>query len=262
MVEPPRDDGGMHRSVVFGGDPRDARAAWRPAPLVQVGHVPVGAERRNVEIDRTGGVGAVDQHPHTAGVTDIGDRPHRQHQGRGGRDVVDHEHARPGTQRSLDRVDERRCVGTRARHLDRAHGGTRDSGGITHRVRDTAVAEVGHEHFVALLPRERAQYCVGTRGGVVDEHRVVDIGTDERGDHRCRLADAHSTAHLMAAGVGQFAEHERRRLTLDLVLDRPLRSEHAARRSTDRSMVEVGDRRVDHPLRQQLATERGHERRR
>ena len=86
---------GAGRAVLL-GRPQDARAAWRPGPLVEVRRVPVDAERADVDADVAGHVRTVREHEHAAVVADRRDLGDRQHQrGRRG-EVVDDQQSRRG----------------------------------------------------------------------------------------------------------------------------------------------------------------------
>ena len=72
-----------------GRRPEHAAAARRERPLVQVGRVPVDAQRGDVDVDRAGRMGGVDQHRHAARATRRGHLGERQDQRRLARDVVE-----------------------------------------------------------------------------------------------------------------------------------------------------------------------------
>ena len=63
-------------------------------PLVQVGGIPVDAERRDVKRQRPGRVRAVDEHRHAASVTGRSNRGHRHHERSLRGDVIDDDELR------------------------------------------------------------------------------------------------------------------------------------------------------------------------
>ena len=96
-------------------------------PLVQVGGVPVGAERRHVERDRPGRMRAVDEHGNAARVTDSDDRRDRQDERAHRRDVIDDDERRPvGEARCESRRPTCSGRGQRERHLQDADGRRRE----------------------------------------------------------------------------------------------------------------------------------------
>jgi hypothetical protein len=68
------------------------------------------------------------------------------------------------------------------RHLDGAHGGAALAGGKERRAQHAAVDEIGDQDLVALAQRKRAQDRVGAGGDVVHEHEVRAARAEERGD--------------------------------------------------------------------------------
>ena len=149
--------------------PQDPRAARHPRPLVEVGHVPVHAQRGNVERDRSRRVRAVCEHGHTAGPAARRDLGERQEQRGLGCDVVGHDHARARADGRRDGGDDLTRVMERERDLDRL----RDRAALARHEpgdgRDRAVDIAGDQDLVAGPERERAHHGVHAGRCVIDE---------------------------------------------------------------------------------------------
>ena len=152
-----------------------------------------------------------------------------------------------------DRFDESLRFGAQWRHLDRSQRGGRRSCGVVGSVGDAAVAEGSDGDLVAVPERERTQHRIGAGGDVVDEHQIVGRTADECCDVCHGGPDPGRPAG--AGPVGQLTQEESRRIALDLFDQLALEVEHPPRGSADRPVVEIGDRRVEHPVQAQTGAE-------
>ena len=96
------------------------------------------------------------------------------------------------------------------------------------------------QDLVAGLQRERAQHRVDAAARVVDERQAVAVGAEKRarpGRQRARRRGA--SGGRRHAEVHQLADHEARRMALDLVEDRAARPHDRDRRDADGAVVQV-----------------------
>ena len=102
---------------------------------------------------------------------------------------------------------------------------------VARRVGDRAIAQRGHQDLVSGHERQRAQHRVGTGRRVVDEDQVLAARAEEGRHLRRRGAQARRLGTRRAdADLGELAQEVARGLQLDLVADRLLHRQHAARR--------------------------------
>jgi hypothetical protein len=223
---------------------------------VQVADVPIDADRRHVERDRTGRMRRVGEHrdtTRTAARRDLGERKDERARRR---DVIDDCEPRARPDSLDDRVRDLCGIAQRVWDLDRAHGRLVRTRNVRRGVRDRAVRVIRDEDLVAWPQIERAQHRVHAGRGVVHEHEIVTARAKELG-HRERC-HAHAWRLIAASAdddLGQLAQHEARRLALDLVTDLLLSREHALRRRADRAVIQVEDLGIESELLQHRVPE-------
>lgn|GEM_PF-6634786 len=146
---------------------------------MQVAEPPVAAGDSRGIRDETGGVGAVDERADAALGGELGDAARRQHPGRGGGDLVDHDQASARGERVGEALHDL-VVGGEQRQLDGADGCSEATGQTLRPHRDRAVALVGHEDLVAALEVQGVVDDGGRGRGVGDEDAVFGVGAHER----------------------------------------------------------------------------------
>ncbi len=108
---------------------------------------------------------------------------------------------------------------------------------------------VRDQDLVPLAERKGPEDCVEPRGGIVHEDEVFSPRAQERGDLAGRDAEPRRiAARHPDADLRELAQEISRGLPLDLVPDRLLGLEHAARGRTHRAVVEIGDGWIQGPL--------------
>ena len=159
--------------------------------------------------------------------------------------MVEHDEARARPERALERCDAASRVVDRRRPRhgldDRAALGGVEGDGARH----AAVGMVGDDDLVARREGDRAQHRVDAGARVVDERQRVAAAAEEGADARRGRAQARRRAGVggrcrrRGAQVRQLAQHEARRMALDLVEQREARLHHRVRRDADRAVVQV-----------------------
>ena len=194
---------------MLGPRPEDAARSRRVRPLVQVGGVPVRADGGDVHRDRPGGMGAVNEHRHTARAALGRNRRHRQHQRRLCGDVIHHDQPGPRRERSYERVDDVAGIAQRKWHL---HGSQRRSAIACHgtsRQRDRAVRQIGDQHLVCGAERDDRSTAL---------RPVVTLGTNTRSSGRaprngaiCAIASRTATRGATASAARPFSSRSTNR---------------------------------------------------
>ena len=190
------------------------------------------------------------------GAACSGESLDRQDQRRLRGHVVDHGQARARPEGALERRDAVLGVVDRRRPRHGVDDGAALGGEEGHGARDAAVGMVGDDDLVARREGERAQDRVDARARVVDECQRVAAATEEGADARRSRAQARRRAGVggrrrrRRAQVRQLAQHEARRMALDLFEQGKARLHHRVRRDADRAVVQVDAARLEREARE------------
>ncbi len=226
------------------GDERGALR--RRKPFVTVAHVPVRADRIDVEVEHARRMGPVDEERHFPLATERSDRGQREGQGRAGGDVIDDDEARPLRHGRPDRRDDLPGIAHGRGQWRLTRDGARPRRHMTDQVPQGVVDVVRGENFITRREIELAQDGGGSRRRVIDEGQTIGRCPNERGELPRRITQV----------AGQRVHEEARRIRLHDPAPACLLVEHRLRCRAETAMIEVPDRRIEHPVPAQRGPEK------
>ena len=207
---------------------QERRTLRRAQPLVGVADVPVGTDGVDVEVDETGGMGAVDEHRNATGPAPADDVGDREHEGRRRSDVVDDDETGAVVERPPEGIGDFGRVAERHRHRHLDDLRAASLGNEAKGVADRAVHVVGGNDPVPRREAERAKHRVHPARRVLEEDGALGSGPDEPGKRGSRLPD--EARQLVHEEPGGLRLHAKAPLVLAI--------EELARRRAVRPVVE------------------------
>src|SRR5262249_24434927 len=112
-----------------------------------------------------------------------------------------------------------------------------------------AIGQLRDEHFVALAEIEASEDRVDGGRRVIDEYKVIPPGSEKLTDCIRRIAQSGRFPLPDTDSFRRYLTQQKtRRLPLDLVPQPLLDLQHPLRWRANRSMIEIGDFGIEHPM--------------
>jgi hypothetical protein len=192
---------------------------------------------------------SIDKNRDAALSATLGNLGNRQDKSGPGRDMVDDQEAGFRSQRLIHQLDDVTRIAHPFRKLKDPDFGATHPRSVLRSVEDGAVSDVRDKHFVAFAEIEASKNSVDARGGIVHKHHILTSGAQKATNRRSRIPQS-GLFTLPDADTfrGHFAQQETRRLPLYFIAQPLLSFQHAFWRSANRSVIEVCNRGIEHPV--------------